>query len=637
MNIKEEMQMQIAQLNMWTKAYDEGHPIVSDKQWDEAYFRLVDLENKTGIIFSNSPTQKISYQIVNELKKVKHNHPMLSADKTKDWNDFVNYFGNHDVVGMLKLDGLTLSIRYVDGNLVSAETRGNGIEGEDVLHNAQVIHSIPKHINYTEELIVDGEIICRYSDFEQFSNDYANPRNFASGSIRLLDSHECEKRKLTFVAWHAVKGLTNNILDNFYELKKLGFVVTPYTSSFDFDAKEFLIGEAEKLGYPIDGLVGRFTDKEYGESLGSTGHHSKAIYAFKFYDEEVETELKAIEYDVSRQGILTPVAVFNEVELEGSINTRASLHNLSVMEELLGKHPEMKQKIWIKKAHQIIPQVSRAEYRNDIPHDHCITIPDYCPICFGSTEIKISDGGVKMLYCANPNCEGKLAQQVDHFVGKRGLDVKGLSRVTIEKLINAGWINRRADVFKLHNKQKEWESIPGFGAKSVSNILNAIEGAKHTNFEAYLSSLGIPLIGRTVSKELSKVFASYYDFRKAIKEGYDFTQLEGFGYEMNKSLTQYDYTEADEIAEILEFQQQQTSTSAAVEGLTFVITGKLSKKRDDIKADIEAAGGKVTGSVSSKTNYLVCNDKNSNTGKSKDAKALGIPIITEEELMKMLN
>ena len=361
MNLLEEIKMQIAQLNMWTKAYDEGHPIVSDKKWDEAYFRLVDLENKANIHLPNSPTQKVVYEVQTELKKVTHNHPMLSADKTKDWDKFVQYFGNKDVIGMLKLDGLTLSLRYIDGHLVSAETRGDGEVGEDVTMNATTIASIPKYIDYTDELIIDGEIICRYCDFAAFSDEYDNPRNFAVGSIRLLDPNKCKRRKLTFVAWHVVKGLTNNIVDNFNQLIKLGFTVTPWTSSFDWDAKEYLIDCAKKLSYPIDGLVGRFMDREYGDSLGATSHHSKAIYAFKFYDEEYETRLLNIEWSLGRTGVLTPVAIYEDIDTGEGILNRASLHNLSILKETLGEKPYVGQKIWVAKMNQIIPQIIKSE------------------------------------------------------------------------------------------------------------------------------------------------------------------------------------------------------------------------------------------------------------------------------------
>ena len=361
MNLLEEIKMQIAQLNMWTKAYEEGHPIVSDKTWDEAYFRLADLENKANIHLPNSPTQKVVYEVQTELKKVTHNHPMLSADKTKDWDKFVQYFGNKDVIGMLKLDGLTLSLRYVDGHLVSAETRGDGEVGEDVTMNATTIASIPKYIDYTDELIIDGEIICRYCDFTAFSGEYANPRNFAAGSIRLLDPNECKKRNLTFVAWHVVKGLTNDVAKNLNHLVGLGFLTTPWTSSFDWDAKEYLIDCAKKLSYPIDGLVGRFMDREYGDSLGATSHHSRAIYAFKFYDEEYETRLLNIEWSLGRTGVLTPVAIYEDIDTGEGILNRASLHNLSILKETLGEKPYIGQKIWVAKMNQIIPQIIKSE------------------------------------------------------------------------------------------------------------------------------------------------------------------------------------------------------------------------------------------------------------------------------------
>ena len=358
MNTLEEMKMMVAELNYHTKLYDEGHPEISDKEWDDKYFRLLDFENKTGIRLPNSPTQKVDYQIVSELNKVQHNHAMLSAAKTKDWNEFLNYFNGKDVVGMLKLDGLTGSLRYINGQLVSAETRGDGTIGEDVLHNALVIKNIPKKINYTDELIVDGEFIITNEDFKPFADEYANSRNLAAGSIRLLDSRECAKRNLTFIVWNVVKGLDgNSFCGKLEQIEHLGFTVTPWTSSFDLNAKDFLIDEAHKLGYSFDGLVGRFDDIEFGESLGATGHHSRAIFAFKFYDEEYDTKLLNIEWTMGRTGVLTPVAVFEPVNDGVSIVERASLHNVSVMEEILG-HPYVGQKIKVAKMNMIIPQIT---------------------------------------------------------------------------------------------------------------------------------------------------------------------------------------------------------------------------------------------------------------------------------------
>lgn len=325
----------ISKLNFYTKAYDEGKPLISDAEWDKMYFELKSLEEETGIIYPNSPTQSIIYDVKNELVKVKHDHLMLSLDKTKDWNDFLKYFKDETVVGMLKLDGLTCSLKYKDGILVSAHTRGNGEIGEDILHNAMVINNIPKQIPLTEELILDGEIISSYKDFEEFSNDYSCPRNFAAGSIRLLDPKECQKRNLRFVAWNVVSKNWTTVIESFEKIENLGFEVVDWTSSWDWDAKEFLIERAEERGYPIDGLVGRFDDIAYGESLGNTGHHSRAAYAFKFFDEVYESELIDIEWSAGRTGVLTPVAIFEPVEIDGAIIERASLHNLDVMEELL--------------------------------------------------------------------------------------------------------------------------------------------------------------------------------------------------------------------------------------------------------------------------------------------------------------
>ena len=361
----------IDKLNYYTELYDKGTPAISDKEWDDLYFELVKREKETGIILPNSPTQKIHYEIKNKLTKVIHNHFMSSADKTKDWDTFLNYFTKidpgKDVIGMPKLDGLTLSLWYKEGKLFRAETRGNGKEGEDVTHNASVIPSIPNRIDYKEELIVDGEIICKKDDFEPFSKEYKNPRNFASGSIRLLNSKECASRNLTFVVWYVVKGFNelNSLIDKFRKCTELNFTVVPWTSSFDWDAKDFLINQAKELGYPIDGLIGRFDDIAFGKTLGSTSHHRKDLYAFKMYDEVYSTKLLNIDYTMSRNGTLTPVAVFEPIELDDSIINRASLHNLSIMEEILGEKPYIGQPIEVIKSNMIIPQVIKAEKWED--------------------------------------------------------------------------------------------------------------------------------------------------------------------------------------------------------------------------------------------------------------------------------
>ena len=352
----------VNELNEYTNLYDRGIPAISDKEWDDKYFKLLLLEQQTGIVYSDSPTQKINYQVVSELKKVKHNHPMLSLDKTKDWGAFLNYFKGKEAVCMQKLDGLTCSLRYLDGRLVSAETRGDGITGEDILHNALVVTSIPKRINFTDELIVDGEVLCTYQDFEKFKDKYANPRNFAAGSIGLLDSKECGRRCLTFVAWNAVNHpWGNSFKENMVNLYALGFK-TAYITPLTADSNTFFL-ENEFGGYPIDGLVGRFDDIAYGESLGTTGHHPRAAYAFKFYDEQYETELEDITWTMGRTGQLTPVAIFKPVDTGDSIITRANLHNITIMKETLHGLGFKGQKIKVAKMNDIIPQIVWAEWR----------------------------------------------------------------------------------------------------------------------------------------------------------------------------------------------------------------------------------------------------------------------------------
>lgn len=631
----------ISKLNFYTKAYDEGKPLISDAEWDKMYFELKSLEEETGIIYPNSPTQSIIYDVKNELVKVKHDHLMLSLDKTKDWNDFLKYFKDETVVGMLKLDGLTCSLKYKDGILVSAHTRGNGEIGEDILHNAMVINNIPKQIPLTEELILDGEIISSYKDFEEFSNDYSNPRNFAAGSIRLLDPKECQKRNLRFIAWNVVSKNWTTVIESFEKLENLGFEVVDWTSSWDWDAKEFLIDRAEERGYPIDGLVGRFDDIAYGESLGNTDHHSRAAYAFKFFDEVYESELIDIEWSAGRTGVLTPVAIFEPVEIEGAIIERASLHNLDVMEELLDV-PYVGQKLRIFRANMIIPQIHDAD---GLPNEGSVTlieIPNTCPIC-GEKTLKVKNCETHELICSNPNCTGKLINRLDFFVGKKGLDIKGLSKATLEKLLDWGWINSLKDIFELKQYRNEWIKKAGFGVKSVDNILNAIETSRKCDLDKFICALGIPLIGSVASKALVDCFNSWEELQNAILDRFDFSKINNFGTEMSRSLLSYDYNESNEIVNnYIDFNKKEEvinqTMSDNISGKIFVITGKTNvyKNREELKIIIEANGGKVSSAVSSKTNYLINNDIESTSSKNKTAKSLNIPIITEEDFLKML-
>ena len=480
--------------------YNTGNTIMEDYEFDALLEELRSLEQETGFVMMASPTHKVGYEVKSELQKVAHNHPMLSLAKTKDWNEFIRYFGSKDVIGMVKMDGITGSLHYINGELVSAETRGNGEIGEDIFHNIKTVKTVPQKIPYKDELIVDGEIICTYQDFEPFSTEYKNPRNFASGSIRLLDSNECAKRPLTFVAWNVIKGFDNenSFLRKLVLIDELGFTVVPWTSSFDWDAKEFLVNKAKKLGYPIDGLVGRFDDIKYGESLGTTSHHSNAAYAFKFYDELTETTLRDVEWTLGRTSVLTPTAVFDSVDIDGSSVSRASLHNISIMKNLgLTKNCTIR----VFKANQIIPQVYSADKDGDVH----IKIPNKCPVCGGATSIK-QDNESEALVCTNPDCIGKKLARFTHFVSRKCMNIDGLSERTLELLISNNLIRNFRDIYHLKEHVGKLCTLDGMGKKSVENLINSVEKSRDVKLENFIAALGIDGVGLSVAKTISDYF-----------------------------------------------------------------------------------------------------------------------------------
>ena len=631
----------VEKLNYYTKLYDEGRPEISDKEWDNMYFELQKLERENGIYLEDSPTQRVNFQVVNKLNKVEHNHPMLSLDKTKDTNEIQKFIYNNDYIAMAKMDGLTCSLKYVDGKLVSAETRGNGLVGEDILHNALQVRNIPKRIDFQDELVVDGEIICTYENFKEFESEYKNPRNFASGSIRLLDSKESSMRRLSFIAWDCISGLekVEKLSTKLLKLNVLGFTVVPFMAgeySID-DTISTIQSIAQEAGYPIDGIVYKYDIISEYEAAGKTDHHFKGGLAYKFYDEEYETILRDVEWTMGRTGVLTPVALLEPINIDGSEVSRASLHNISIMDELGIRYQDTK--VMVYKANMIIPQISKAlPYEGEIAS--LINIPAVCPICGEPTIIK-GENGVRVLYCSNPSCEGKLINRLDHFFGKKGLDAKGLSKATFEKLIDWGWIENIKDVFKLKEHKKEWEKMQGFGEKSVEKILQAIEDCKSCSLDAVISAAGIPLIGKTVGKDLSKRFGSYSEFREAIESGFDFTSFGGYGWEMHKAISDFDYSELDYIVDnYLQIKENiKEDNELKLKDLTFCVTGKVHiwKNRDSLSAFIESLGGKVTGSVSKNTNYLINNDINSTSAKNKKAQELDIPILSEEDFKKIFD
>lgn len=634
-----EIRTLINKLNAYTELYDNGAPAISDKEWDNLYFQLEQMEKKSKIIYPDSPTQKVLYNVVNELQKVEHNHLMLSLEKTKDIVEVGNFVKGKEFLAMSKMDGLTCSLLYQDGKLVRAETRGDGIIGEDITHNAKVIANIPTEINYKEELVIDGEVICDLLTFNNlFAETYKNARNFAAGSIRLLNSGESKNRHLSFVAWEVIEGFEDidTVSGKLDKATNLGFTTVPRMVSTVFDDTVFITGitaASKSHFYPIDGIVFKINDIYAGRVLGKTGHHFNNAIAFKFYDETYETRLKDIEWSMGRTGILTPIAVFDEVDMDGSKVSRASLHNVSVMRDILGT-PWIGHLIDVYKSNMIIPQIQKNETFNaEIPGVE-IPLPTTCPVCGGEVKLEETDNSL-VLKCMNPACQGKLINRLDHFAGKKGLDINGLSKATLDKLIDWGWLNSLIDIFSLKNYRNEWIKKAGFGIASVDKILAAIETSKNTTLDKFISSLGIPLIGSRVAKDIVKHINGYDELRDLIINNFDFAQWDGFGESKSDNLLKFDYTEADEIYRLLNIAEirSEIAESTLAQDLTVCITGSLKeyKNRAELQSAIESIGGKVVSSISKKVNYLINNDVNSTSSKNQQAKKLNIPIISEKD------
>ena len=615
--------------------YNTGDTIMGDREFDTLLEELCSLEQETGFVMATSPTHKVGYEVKSELQKVTHNHPMLSLAKTKDWNEFIIYFGSKDVIGMLKMDGLTCSLRYVNGKLVSAETRGNGEIGEDIFHNIKTVKTVPQKIPYKDELIVDGEIICTYEDFEPFSTEYKNPRNFASGSIRLLDSNECAKRPLTFVAWNVIKGFDNenSFLRKLVLIDELGFTVVPWTSSFDWDAKEFLVNKAKKLGYPIDGLVGRFGDIKYGESLGATSHHSNAAYAFKFGDETYETVLRDVEWNTTRTGIIAPVAVFDEVDLDGALTTRATLHNLSIIEQLeLG----IGDTITVYRSNMVIPKVD-----DNLTRSNTLKIPTTCQCCGYPTEVKYTDNS-KVLMCTNPDCPAKKLARFTHFVSRKCMNIDGLSEKTLSLLISNNLVKNFRDIYHLNEHVGKLCTLDGMGKKSVENLLNSIEKSRDIKLENFIAALGIDGVGLSAAKTISDYFdGNFIEFNNAFWNKFDFTKLNDIGSTTAKSIDVYMANHSEDVYNLASEMHFLQHESKKIENNPFIgknicVTGKLNNfTRDSINEKIASLGAKAVSSVSKTTDFLITNEASGST-KYKKAMDLNIPIISEEDFINMI-
>ena len=637
--------------------YNTGNPIMTDEQFDARLEDLRQLEEETGVVLTNSPTQRVGAKVLTELNEITHSHPMLSLEKCHTVEELVKFANNKELIASIKLDGLTCSLTYKNGTLVSAETRGNGYVGSDITEHIKQFKNVPFKINKEGTYIVDGEAIITDEDFAEINKEgeYKNSRNLAAGTLAVLDTSLVAKRKLSFLAWDVIEGGSNSLRDNLSEAKELGFEIVPFwfvpNSSNALNPKnlqsniDYVFDYAKDEGLPCDGIVFKFNDIEYGKSLGATSHHFKNGIAYKAKDDVYETELIDIDWTVGKSGQITPTAVFKSVEIDGSSVSRASVHNISILTSL---DLHIGDTIEVFKANAIIPQVKRnvsADERIALGKESdYIIIPSVCPICGSNTEIK-QDNDSRVLVCTNDNCKGKLLGKLTHFVSKNAMDIEGMSEATIEKFIELGWLNSFEDIFTLKEHFTEMVKLDGFGETSVTKLLEAIEASKNTTLDRFIYSLSIPLIGKSASKIISKYFSGDFErfYTECCFSEFNFTVLDDFGEAMNESMHNYlegNFIKIGILSRYLNFEKPQTvSNNANLSGLTFVITGSLEHfaNRDEAKEKIEAAGGKVSGSVSAKTSYLVNNDVTSTSGKNKKAKELNIPIIDEEELIRMLN
>lgn len=476
--------------------YNDSVSEISDHEYDELFDELKQLEEETNIVMANSPTHTVGYEVKSKLEKVKHSHPMLSLDKTKSVDDLKKFAGDKNCLLMCKMDGLTVLLTYENGELIQAETRGNGEEGEIITHNARVFENIPAHIDYTGHLEVEGEAIITYGDFEIINSKllenekYKNTRNLVSGSVRQLDSNIAAQRHIKFITWKVpniedkIKS-DNSILFRLNYIKDLGFDIVPFYSYTNCSSDKENINNmiislqdrAKYLGYPIDGLVVTYDDISYGESLGTTGHHPKHSLAYKFYDDIYPTRLLDVEFTMGKTGVLTPTAVFEPVEIDGTMVERASLHNISIMKSLgiVSKYQE----IGVYKANMIIPQIEYAEKMNCVSVKESICIPGVCPVCGRNTE-RLKDNDTEILVCTNPNCKGKLLGKLSHFVSKNAINIDGLSEQTLQKFIDLGWLNSFREIYYLSEHKEEMYKLDGFGKKSVDKLLESIEKSRNT-------------------------------------------------------------------------------------------------------------------------------------------------------------
>lgn len=645
-NKLERMKELVQYLAKCAYAYEqENREIISNYEYDKLYDELLQLEKETGITLAGSVTQKVGYEVSSKLNKIEHKSKMLSLDKTKEVSRLREFLGNN--VGTLswKLDGLTVVVTYEDGELVSAVTRGNGTVGEDITANYKTFSNVPLKINHRDKLVIRGEALITYSQFEEINSklsaeeQYKNPRNLCSGSVRQLDPKITKSRRVKFIPFGVVDGLDgiNSKAEKLRQLDKLGFNTVDFiiVNSSNLDrAINIFADNIEKSDFPSDGLVLALDDIEYSESLGSTSKFPKDAIAFKWQDEIKETTLLDIEWSTSRTGAINPIAIVKPVELEGTTVERASLHNVSIMEELeLG----IGDTVTIYKANMIIPQIA-----DNLTRSGNVEIPDVCPVCGHPTEV-VQEKTARVLMCTNLNCKAQLVRLLSHFVSRDAMNIDGLSEATLERFIEEGFIENLSDIYNLDMYANEIVNLPGFGIKSYEKLIAAIEKSKLVGKENFIYALGIPNVGLNTAKLILKHYNG--DLLQAIQaDYYDLVTVDGLGDVKARDFTDYmqDSDKLDILANLLEHLEFKAdavvNTDSNIAGMTFVVTGDVNhyKNRKELSAHIESLGGKVSGSVSKKTDYLINNDVHSTSSKNIKANELGIPIISEEEFMAMI-
>ena len=617
--------------------YRDDNPIMSDKQYDDLYDELESLEKEAGLILAGSPTQKVQGYILDGFRKVQHSKPMLSAAKTKDVDEIKRFVADKDFYCSYKLDGLTTVVKFENGKFVQGITRGTGEIGEDVTEQCRFIPNLPMSIPINDYVELRGETVISYDEFHRVNasleKPFAHPRNMAAGTLRNLDLNVVKQRRLSFVVFEVVSPIFKNKWEGLEAVRDWGFEVVNCGRGSVDDLVEAMQPEFYK--YPVDGLVFEINDYDLSKSMGSTQHHEGCRMALKWADDLYETTLTGIEWQTSRTGLINPVAVFSAVDLDGAITTRATLHNLSYIEDLeLG----IGDTIQIYRANMVIPKV-----HDNLTRSNTWEYPKTCPTCGYPTEIH-NENGSKTLHCTNPACKAKLINRLVNFVSRKCMNIDGLSEETLTKFVEWGWIKNLFDVYNLTQYFSELKHKEGFGARSVKKLQDAIENSKNVELDHFIAALGIPGIGSAQAKELAKKFKTWDKFENAGCGNFDFGKLDSFGEVANKNIhnwfhTMYQEDHIPQLVRNLHFVSNNSESDNSLSGMTFVITGSLNhfENRDALKKELESRGAKVLGSVSAKTSFLINNNVDSTSSKNKKAKQLNIPIVNEEYIIGMLS